>query len=50
MPSIRKVMSRVKNRKKKATVDLNVHSSRTKVKMNHPCSNVRSKTPAVQSR
>jgi hypothetical protein len=31
-----KVMSRVKNRKKKATVDFNVQTRRRKVKMNQP--------------
>jgi hypothetical protein len=36
MPRSRKAMSRVKNRVKNATVDLNVQSSRMKVKINQP--------------
>ena len=36
MPSMRKAMSRVKNRRKKATVDLRVQRTRMKVKMNQP--------------
>lgn len=36
MPRSRKAMSRVKNRKKNATVDLRVQRSRIVVKMNHP--------------
>ena len=36
MPRRRKAMSRVKNNKKKATVDLRVQMSRIKVKMNQP--------------
>lgn len=33
----RKARSRVKNKKKKATVDLSVQIRRTVVKMNQPC-------------
>jgi hypothetical protein len=36
MPRRRKAMSRVKNNRKKATVDLRVQMSRIKVKMNQP--------------
>lgn len=36
MPNNRKARSRVKNRKKKATVDLSVQSRRRNVKMNQP--------------
>ena len=37
MPSRRKVMSRVKKREKKATVERRVAMRRRVVKMNHPC-------------
>ena len=36
MPRRRKAISRVKNNRKKATVDLRVQMSRIKVKMNQP--------------
>jgi hypothetical protein len=34
---MRKAMSKVKKRKKNATVDFSVQRSRMKVKMNQPC-------------
>lgn len=37
MPSMRNARSKVKKRKKKATVDLNVQMSNRNVKMNQPC-------------
>lgn len=39
MPRRRKARSRVKNRKKNATVERRVTSRRTNVKMNQPCIN-----------